>query len=168
MSNIKAIIFDIDGVLTNGGITIDSSGDEIKTFNVRDGQLIDFMRSQGYIFGAISGRYSKALEYRLKEMNVDFIRLGVKNKYKVLREILDEFKLSQSEVAYIGDDLIDVEVLKFVAYSYAPCDACAYVKDIVKTVTSAKGGEGVLREVIDGIISNNQKLKSLLMSNFKL
>jgi 3-deoxy-D-manno-octulosonate 8-phosphate phosphatase (KDO 8-P phosphatase) len=168
MSNIKAIIFDIDGVLTNGGITIDSRGDEIKTFNVRDGQLIDFMRSQGYIFGAISGRYSKALEFRLKEMNVDFVRLGVKNKYIVLREILDEFKLSQTEVAYIGDDVIDVEVLKFVAYSYAPCDASNYVKDIVQTVTNAKGGEGVLREVIDGIISKNQKLKSLLMSNFKL
>ena len=88
MSNIKAIIFDIDGVLTNGGITIDSSGDEIKTFNVRDGQLIDFMRSQGIIFGAISGRESKSLKFRLKEMKVDFVRLGAKNKFVVLQEFL--------------------------------------------------------------------------------
>jgi 3-deoxy-D-manno-octulosonate 8-phosphate phosphatase (KDO 8-P phosphatase) len=168
MSNIKAIIFDIDGVLTNGSITIDSSGDEIKTFNVRDGQLVDFMRSQGFIFGAISGRYSKSLEYRLKEMNVDFVRLGAKNKYIVLHEFLKEYKLNESEVAYIGDDVIDVEVLKFVAYSYAPNDACTYVKDIVKTVTNSNGGEGVLREVIDGIINNNQKLKSALKSNYKL
>ena len=168
MSNIKAIIFDIDGVLTNGNITIDSRGDEIKTFNVRDGQLIDFMRSQGFIFGAISGRNSKSLEFRLKEMNVDFVRLGVKNKYTMLHEFLKEYKLDESEVGYIGDDVIDAEVLKFVAYSYAPFDACVTVKKIVKNVTNAKGGEGVLREVIDGIIDNNQKLKSAFNSNYKL
>jgi 3-deoxy-D-manno-octulosonate 8-phosphate phosphatase (KDO 8-P phosphatase) len=168
MSNIKAIIFDIDGVLTNGSITIDSKGDEIKTFNVRDGQLIDFMRSQGFIFGAISGRDSKSLEFRLKEMNIDFVRLGTKNKYTMLHEFLKEYKLDESEVGYIGDDVIDVEVLKFVAYSYAPCDASIYVKNIVKTLTNAKGGEGVLREVIDGIIENNEKLKLALKINYKL
>jgi 3-deoxy-D-manno-octulosonate 8-phosphate phosphatase (KDO 8-P phosphatase) len=168
MSNIKAIIFDIDGVLTNGSITLDSNGDEIKTFNVRDGQLIDFMHSQGFIFGAISGRHSKSLEFRLKEMNVDFVRLGAKNKCTMLHEFLSEYKLDKSEVGYIGDDVIDAEVLKFVRYSFAPSDACVYVKNIVKTVTIAKGGEGVLREVIDGIIHNNQKLKSALKLNYKL
>jgi 3-deoxy-D-manno-octulosonate 8-phosphate phosphatase (KDO 8-P phosphatase) len=168
MSNIKAIIFDIDGVLTNGSITIDSNGDEIKTFNVRDGQLIDFMRSQGFIFGAISGRDSKSLKFRLKEMNIDFVRLGAKNKYTMLHEFLTEYKLNESEVGFIGDDVIDVEVLKFVGYSFAPCDACSYVKEIVKTVTNAKGGEGVLREVIDGIINNNKNLKLALKINYKL
>lgn len=168
MKNIRAILFDIDGVLTDGSITLDANGEEIKSFNVRDGQLIHFMQSQGFIFGAISGRKSNSLEFRLKEMNVDFVRLGAKNKYIVLHEFLKEYKLNESEVGYIGDDVIDVEVLKFVGYSFAPRDACTYVKDIVKMVTNAHGGEGVLREVIDGIINNNQKLKSALKSNFKL
>jgi len=168
MSNIKAIIFDVDGVLTDGSITIDSNGDEIKTFNVRDGQLIEFMQSHGFIFGAISGRDSKSLEFRLKDMNIDFVRLGAKNKYNMLHEFLTEFKLNESEVGFIGDDVIDAEVLKFVGYSYAPCDACAYIKDIVKTVTKANGGEGVLREVIDEIIDKNQNLKLALKINYKL
>ncbi len=101
-------------------------------------------------------------------MKVDFVRLGVKNKFIVLQEFLKEYKLNESEVGYIGDDIIDVEVLKFVEYSFAPSDACTYVKDIVKIVTNANGGEGVLRELIDGIINNDQKLKLALKSNFKL
>lgn len=155
-------------MLTDGSITLGANGEEIKSFNVRDGQLIHFMQSQGFIFGAISGRKSNSLELRLKEMNVDFVRLGAKNKYIVLHEFLKEYKLNESEVGYIGDDIIGLEVLEVVTYSYGPYDACMYVKDIVKTVTKANGGEGVLREVIDGIINNNQKLKSALKLNYKL
>jgi 3-deoxy-D-manno-octulosonate 8-phosphate phosphatase (KDO 8-P phosphatase) len=85
MNRLKALIFDVDGVLTDGKITLDYKGEELKSFNVRDGQLIAFMRSQGFIFGAISGRESKALECRLNEMNIDFYRLGIANKKSFFR-----------------------------------------------------------------------------------
>lgn len=168
MNELKAILFDVDGVLTDGKITLDSNGEEIKSFNVRDGQLIDFMRSQGFVFGAISGRKSKALECRLKEMNVDFYKLGVVDKKIAVQEFLRKFNFKKSEVGFIGDDVIDIEVLKYVGYSFAPKDASQNVLNIVKIITSAKGGEGVLREIIDCVINNRSELKSIFHLTFKI
>jgi 3-deoxy-D-manno-octulosonate 8-phosphate phosphatase (KDO 8-P phosphatase) len=168
MNDLRALLFDVDGVLTDGKIILDCNGDEIKSFNVRDGQLIDFMRAQGFVFGAISGRKSKALECRLNEMNVDFYKLGVVNKKIALQEFLQKFNFKESEVGYIGDDVIDIEVLKSIRYSFAPKDACQHVLNVVKTITNARGGEGVLREIIDCVINNRSELKSIFHLTYKI
>lgn len=168
MKNIRAILFDVDGVLTDGSITLDANGEEIKKFNVRDGQLVGFMRSQGYIFGAISGRKSKALEHRLMEMGLDFFRLGVNDKLFVLNEFLKEFNLLPEMVGYIGDDVIDIEVLKLVGVSFAPSDAIPIVLSIVQVITKSKGGQGVLRDVIEMLIDSDYQLKSNFILSFKI
>lgn len=168
MKNIRAILFDVDGVLTDGSITLDANGEEIKKFNVRDGQLVGFMRSQGYIFGAISGRKSKALEHRLMEMGIDFFRIGVNDKLFALNEFLKEFNLLPEMVGYIGDDVIDIEVLKLVGVSFAPCDAIPIVLSTVQVITKSKGGQGVLRDVIEMLIDSDCQLKSNFILSFKI
>lgn len=168
LKNIKAILFDIDGVLTDGSITIDSNGDEIKSFNVKDGQLIEFMQFHSFIFGAISGRSSLALISRLNEMNVDFHRLGVRNKITALEEFANFYKLDLENIAYIGDDIIDIEVMQNVGWSFAPADASVHVLNIAKTITFSKGGKGVLREVIEMIILENNEIKVNFNNFFKI
>jgi 3-deoxy-D-manno-octulosonate 8-phosphate phosphatase (KDO 8-P phosphatase) len=166
MEGIKAILFDVDGVLTNGSIIVDENGVETKSFNVRDGQLIQFMKNEGYIFGAISGRPSKAAEYRLKELNIDFIRLNISNKVASFKEFCSSYNISPDSICYIGDDVIDISVLRLCGFPVVPADACVYAKSIAKMITNANGGDGVLREVIDQIISNNNELKTKFFKNF--
>ncbi len=149
---LKAILFDIDGVLTDGSITIDAQGEEIKTFHVRDGQLIQFMRDKGFVFGAISGRDSKAARVRMESLKIEFIRLGQGDKLNCYQEFKKEFELTDEEIAFIGDDIIDIDVLKQVGLSVCPADASEYVIDHVDFVTKRPGGRGVLRELLDVII----------------
>lgn len=162
VKNIRAIIFDVDGVLTDGKITYDKDGDEVKSFNVKDGQLIDFMRQNGYVFGAISGRSSSALKHRLDELNIDFKHVGVKNKLLSLNQFIQDYNIPAEFICYIGDDIIDLAVLKNCGLSVAPSDANQLILSSVDLVTIAKGGEGVLREVIDKIILEQGLLTQLL------
>lgn len=168
MKNIRAILFDIDGVLTDGSITLDANGEEIKSFNVRDGQLIHFMQSQGFIFGAISGRKSNSLIARMNELNIDFCRFGELNKFSCFQEFLNKYNLTSSEVVFIGDDVIDVEILKSVEFSFAPADATEHVKRVASLITKSKGGKGVLREVIEYIIFAKPKLQDTFILTFKI
>jgi 3-deoxy-D-manno-octulosonate 8-phosphate phosphatase (KDO 8-P phosphatase) len=168
MNKIKALLFDVDGVLTDGSIILDSLGEEIKIFNVRDAQLIEFMQLNGFIFGAISGRRCKALEYRLNEMKIDFYRLGIKNKMSAFNEFIEKFNIDSSQIGYVGDDVIDIEILRKVNYSFAPSDACKFVLSIVQTITKAKGGEGVIREIIDEIIEKDSFLNTSFKETFKV
>jgi 3-deoxy-D-manno-octulosonate 8-phosphate phosphatase (KDO 8-P phosphatase) len=154
-SAIKAILFDIDGVLTDGSIVVGDDGLEIKSFYVRDGQLIRFMQQMGIVFGAISGRNSTAAEKRMKDLKIDFVRLGQKNKREAWKSFLREFSVSAEKVIYIGDDVIDLPLLQKAGISVCPGDASKWVKPYCDLITSSKGGKGVLREVIDLVIEKN-------------
>ena len=158
LSKIKAILFDVDGVLTDGWINIDSLGNQSINFNVKDGQLISFMQKNGYIFGAISGRKSEPVVHRLSSLNIDFIRLGIQDKRVSLDEFKTLFSLESCSICYIGDDVIDLGVLSSVGFSVSPSDAVHLVKDRVDYVALSPGGGGVLREVIDKIILNDETL----------
>lgn len=151
-SNISAILFDIDGVLTDGSIILDAKGEEVKSFHVRDGQLMSFMQEKGFVFGAISGRDSVAARTRMEALNIDFIRLGQGKKEEAYAEFKKLHKKEDHEVLYIGDDVIDISVLTQVGIAVAPSDASFYVIPHVHLQTKAAGGRGVLREVIDLII----------------
>ncbi len=158
---IKLIITDIDGVLTDGGIIYDNSGMELKKFNVKDGLGVKHIRQNKILVGAITGRASKVVERRCEELNFDFHYHGVKDKGRRLDDVLDTLMLQPEEVAYIGDDLIDLPILSRIGLAVAPKDAIDYIKPKMHYITRAKGGKGVFREVADIILFAQGKLEEI-------
>ncbi len=147
---IKLIAMDIDGVLTPGDIVIMESGEEVKSWSAKDRFGIFATRNAGGIkFAWISGRKSGQVEERAKELKIDAVYLGSLGKLPAFNDILKRFKLTGSEIAYIGDDIVDVPLLKRAGLSVCPDDAVDDVKKVVDYITRAKGGQGVLREVIE-------------------
>ncbi|MCH7409033.1 HAD-IIIA family hydrolase [Belliella sp. DSM 111904] len=149
---IRLIITDVDGVLTDGGIIYDDNRLEYKKFNVKDGLIVRHLRKNGIMVGAITGRKSKVVEDRCEELKFDFHYHGIKDKGRKLAEILETLELALDEVAYIGDDLIDLPILCKVGLSVSPSDALPYVQQKVDFVSSRKGGYGVFREVGDAVL----------------
>ena len=161
-SLIKAIFFDVDGVLTDGKIIYDDSGREIKAFNVKDGLIVSYLKKAGIILGAITGRESATVTKRCAELKVDFCHQGIMDKAVVCKKLMEHYKLKAKEVAYIGDDINDLGVFKLVGLSVCPADAMVYIKEQVDLVTITKGGKGVFREVADLILATNGKLENIL------
>ena len=154
---IKALLFDVDGVLTNGRIIYMGEESEIKEFHVRDGQIIKPLREAGILVGIITGRLSEAVLRRAMELELDIIRQGIKNKLECYEKIKSENNLISDEVAYIGDDFPDVEIMEDCLLGICPADAPDYIRHRADWVTEAKGGEGVVREVADLILSAQGK-----------
>ena len=149
---IKAIIFDVDGVLTDGGIIYDDNGLESKRFNVKDGQIIQHLKFNEILTGVITGRDSPVVRNRYKELKFDFHYHGVKKKGEKFEQVLMENGLLKEEVAYIGDDINDLPILVQCGLSVTPLDGHYRVKDRVDLVLNTKGGEGVVRELADLIL----------------
>uniref|UniRef100_UPI004048464D KdsC family phosphatase n=1 Tax=Roseivirga sp. TaxID=1964215 RepID=UPI004048464D len=150
--NIKAIIFDVDGVLTDGGIIYDDNGLEYKRFNVKDGHIIHYLKINEILTGVITGRDSAVVRNRCKELKFDFHYHGVKRKGEKFDQVLMENGLLKKEVAYIGDDINDLPILTKCGLSATPLDGHYKVKERVDLVLNAKGGEGALRELADLIL----------------
>lgn len=159
---IKAIFFDVDGVLTNGKIIYDDTGKEIKHFNVKDGQIIGYLKKAGIITGAISGRETACVTKRMVELKVDFCHQGILDKGAVFEKLTEHYKLKHKEVVFIGDDINDFPIFKLAGFSVCPADAMDYVKDKVDLVTFSKGGNGVLREVADLVLSARGEMEKIL------
>src|SRR5690606_35120645 len=149
---IKLLITDVDGVLTDGGIIYDDNGIEYKRFNVKDGQIVQYLRSSGIAVGVISGRNSQVVKNRCEELKFDFHYHGIAEKGIKLEEILRELNISYHECGFIGDDIWDLPILTKVGFSAAPSDALPYVKARVGFVSALAGGQGVFREVGDLIL----------------
>ena len=159
-SEIRALIFDVDGVMTDGKIIYSSSGDEIKEFNVRDGIIISSLKKAGFIVGIISGRESSAVTRRATELKLDFCHQAIDDKAWACGQIMKHHQLKEKEIAYIGDDINDLPVFNLAGLKACPADACTEVLDIADLVTKAKGGKGVVREVADFLLATNKKSKS--------
>jgi 3-deoxy-D-manno-octulosonate 8-phosphate phosphatase (KDO 8-P phosphatase) len=153
-SLVTAIFFDVDGVLTDGRIIYDDSGREIKSFSVKDGLIISYLKKAGIITGAISGRDSPAVTRRCAELKIDFCHQGIIDKAGTFEKLLKHYKLKNKQVAYIGDDINDLPVLRLAGFSVCPADTYDYIKEQVDLVTYAKGGGGVLREVADLVLAS--------------
>lgn len=162
--NVKVLITDIDGVMTDGGIIYDDQGLEFKKYNVKDGMIVKHLRRSGILVGAITGRESQVVMNRCEELKFDFHYHGVKNKGKKLNDLMEIMEIDLETVAYIGDDLIDVPILSRVGLAIAPADAVSYVKPFAHWVTQNKGGEGVFREVGDLILHSKGKLIPIIES----
>jgi 3-deoxy-D-manno-octulosonate 8-phosphate phosphatase (KDO 8-P phosphatase) len=151
-ANIKAIFFDVDGVLTDSKIIYDETGKEIKNFNVKDGQIVSYLKKAGIILGAISGRDSGATAKRCAELKFDFCHQGIIDKAMTFEKLVKHYNLKNKEVVFIGDDINDLPVLKLAGLSVCTCDTFDYIKERVDLVTNTKGGRGVLREVADLVL----------------
>ena len=149
---IELIDLDVDGTLTDGKITYSNSGEETKSFDVADGLAIAVWTKQfGKKAAIITGRNSSVVEKRAKELNITYLHQGIKNKQEILEEILKKEGLSCSQVAAIGDDLNDYNMLKKVGLSFTPANGTQYLKDFVNVVCKNKGGEGAVREMLEYI-----------------
>lgn len=167
LSKIKMVIADVDGVLTDGNITIDHTGNELKTFNARDGSGIKFLQRVGIKFAIISGRHSFAVNIRAKELSVKDVYQDSKKKIEVYEKIVSDHNLKDEEVCYIGDDLVDIPVMRKVGFSVGVADAVKEVCEIADYVTYALGGKGAVREVIEKIIKAQGKWDEITARYFE-
>jgi 3-deoxy-D-manno-octulosonate 8-phosphate phosphatase (KDO 8-P phosphatase) len=150
-ARVKAIILDVDGVLTDGGLWYGASG-EAKVFNVRDGHGVVLARLAGLKTAFLTGRASESVRRRAAELKIDQVREGVIRKGEALAELLASLGVSAGEVCYAGDDLVDLPVLRQVGFPATVADAVPEVRDAAAWVSSARGGHGAARELIEFIL----------------
>lgn len=148
---------DCDGVLTDGRLYFSSSGEAMKVFNVRDGQGIAAWHKAGMRSGIITGRDAEQIiNARAAELGMHYVRVKCSDKIREFNQIISDAGVTADETAYIGDDTPDIEVLKLAGFSAAPADAHPSVKAVVDHVTTATGGNGAVREVIDQLLAGRQ------------
>jgi 3-deoxy-D-manno-octulosonate 8-phosphate phosphatase (KDO 8-P phosphatase) len=149
-SRIKMLILDVDGTLTDGGIYIDTNGVQSKKFNVRDGMGITLLQETGIIVGIIShSRAQTILDERARMLGIQYVYSGKESKLEVLNRWTEELSISLDEMAYIGDDVNDIELLQNIGLSACPSDAHFKVINVVNVVLQREGGKGCVREFID-------------------
>jgi 3-deoxy-D-manno-octulosonate 8-phosphate phosphatase (KDO 8-P phosphatase) len=155
---IKILLMDVDGTITNGSVVLlsqpDGSALEIKTFDAHDGQGLSLARTSGLRTGVITGRGSAALRRRARELNIEFVYESQPHKISAYEEILEKTGAAESEVAYIGDDLPDLTVMKRVGLAVAVADSAAEVIAAAHFVTKAIGGKGAARETVELILKS--------------
>jgi 3-deoxy-D-manno-octulosonate 8-phosphate phosphatase (KDO 8-P phosphatase) len=149
---IRLMIFDVDGVLTDGRIIYQDDGSEIKAFDVKDGHGIKLLQRVGIEVALITGRYCKAVEHRADSLGIKRLHQKILNKVEAYEKILVETGLKDEEVGYVGDDLIDIPVMRRVGFAVAVADAASYVIPFAHYVTRTAGGRGACREVCDMIL----------------
>lgn len=151
---IELLVLDVDGVMTDGRIILSPSGEESKEFHVRDGSGMKVWRRLGKKIAIITGRASPAVELRARDLGVDAIKLGAKEKLPAYRSVLDELGVKPSQAAVMGDDLPDLPLLQSCALPIAVADAVEEAKVAAAYTTRAKGGKGAVREAIELILKN--------------
>jgi 3-deoxy-D-manno-octulosonate 8-phosphate phosphatase (KDO 8-P phosphatase) len=154
MKKIKLIALDVDGVLTDGSIIICSCGCELKRFDVKDGSGMALARHVGIKFAIISGRYSKVITLRAKELKVGAVYQDVIEKIKAYNKMKKKFSLKDAEICFIGDEIIDLPIFHKCGFSAAPSDAVEEVKAAADYVCKKPGGRGAVREVINMILKS--------------
>lgn len=152
LRQIRLLLLDVDGVLTDGTILYHDNGSEMKSFHVRDGLGIRMLIEAGIPVGIITGRFSKALEYRGKELGIPYIYQGIKHKNTIIHLIEDETKVQPDQMAFMGDDLNDAAIMRIVGVSIAVADAHPEIKRIATITTTCRGGYGAVREICEKIL----------------
>ncbi|ALC16078.1 3-deoxy-D-manno-octulosonate 8-phosphate phosphatase [Desulfuromonas soudanensis] len=152
LAKIRLLLLDVDGIMTDGRIVYDNNGIETKSFDVKDGHGLKLLQRAGIRIGIITGRQSEVVAFRARELDIDILYQGVKDKLVPYREILDNLGLGEGEVAYMGDDVVDLPILRRVGFAATVADAVPEVAPLVHYVTGKKGGRGAVREVCDLIL----------------
>ncbi len=159
---IKLILFDVDGVLTDGKVLLHGDVSESKTFDIKDGTAIVWELRLGLIVGFLSARSSAATTQRAAQLGVTLLHQGVASKLETFDQIVDELLLENEQVAYMGDDVLDLPVLSRAGLATAPADAAPDVRERVHWVSGARGGDGAGRELIEMILKAQGKWDALV------
>ena len=162
LANIKLLVLDVDGVLTDGRMVVNADGAQSKFFNSQDGHGIRLWRRAGLKVAFISGSHSEATKYRAEKLEAEYVFQNCHYKLPVLKELLQELGLSPQEVTCIGDDLPDLPMITYVGFSAAVANAVDEVKQHADYVTTHRGGHGAVREVIEYILKNTDKWQQLM------
>lgn len=159
---IKLVLLDVDGTLTDGGIYRGNNGEELKRFNVKDGYAIVNAQKLGIEFGIITGRKSELVEIRSNELKIKYLYQGISEKTVILKEIMQKTGLKKEEIAYMGDDLNDILIMKQSGLTGAPKDATDEVIRIADFVSEKNGGSGAVREFVEYILKKDGKWETFL------
>ncbi|MDR7208991.1 HAD-IIIA family hydrolase [Flavobacterium piscis] len=157
----KLILTDIDGVWTDGGMYYDNTGNEFKKYNTSDSAGILFCRLLTIPVGIITGEKNNIIQNRANKLGIDILFMGIKNKLEVVKDLCLKFNISISDVAYIGDDINDIQVLMNVGISACPINAPNYVKKHTNLLLTKEGGDGAFREFVEKIIGEAEMEKVL-------
>ena len=161
-SKIKLVLFDVDGVLTDGKILLHADGTESKVFDIKDGTAIVWAKRLGLTIGFLSARVSAATTQRAAQLGITLLHQGVPSKLDTYDEIADGLLLDDEQVAYMGDDILDLPVLSRVGLAAAPADAADDVRARVHWVSRARGGDGAARELIELILRAQDRWDSIV------
>ncbi len=159
---IKLIVLDVDGCLTDGKIIYSCNDVQSKNFNVKDGLAIATWIRMGHHVAIITGRQSDIVKRRADELGIKYIFQGIKDKKRVLKELIESLHLKPYEIAAIGDDLNDYNMLSYAGKSFTPRDGVKEIRSLVNTVLVSKGGDGAVREMIDILIDINDQRDEFL------
>jgi 3-deoxy-D-manno-octulosonate 8-phosphate phosphatase (KDO 8-P phosphatase) len=161
-SRIRLLLFDVDGVLTTGEVVMHADGSESKGFHIRDGAGIVWAQRAGLTVGLLSARSSGATAHRAAQLAIRIVEQGVRSKLATYEQIVRDARVEDAEVAYMGDDLLDLQVLGRVGLSAAPADAAPEVRERVDWVSSCGGGRGAARELVELILRAQQRWDDVL------
>lgn len=151
----KIILTDIDGVWTDGGMYYDQTGNELKRFHTYDSAGVLFAHRLGIPVGIITSENTEIVARRANKLHVEYLYQGVKNKLSIVKELCNELGLTLKDVAYIGDDLGDIELLKEVGWAGVPVSAPSYIRSLSNVTLIKRGGEGVFREFVETLIMSS-------------
>lgn len=161
LKKIKLVIFDIDGVLTDGTLYYSSTGEELKAFNVKDGVGIKMLLAHDIHVAVISAKSSAPLSKRMSDLGITLFFPATKDKFFRIKMLMSEYQLHADELAFVGDDMIDLLAMRQVGVSFTPADGFHLVRQEADIVTQSSGGKGVAREVADMILSTRGSLSEL-------
>ncbi len=158
---VRLAVFDVDGVMTDGGLYFTSNGDEIKRFNVRDGIGIKWLMSNHIKVAIITGRRSELVSRRARDLGIDLLIQGREDKVVALQELLDQIQLAPENVGYLGDDLPDLAAIRFAGFGATVADGVPLVKEHADWIAPSAGGRGGVRDFCEFILDAQDKLKPL-------
>ena len=164
--NIKLVIFDVDGVLTDGSIIIGDDGEEYKAFHSRDGHGMKLLQYTGVEIGIITGRTSKVVEYRMNSLGINHLYQGQQIKLPAFEQLIKKLNLTAEQCAYVGDDIVDLAIMSRVGLAIAVQDAHDVVKKHAHWITPANGGKGAAREVCELIMEGQGNLQDQIERHF--
>jgi 3-deoxy-D-manno-octulosonate 8-phosphate phosphatase (KDO 8-P phosphatase) len=162
LDKIELLVLDVDGVLTDGGLIVNCDGTESKMFNALDGHGIRMWRRAGLKVAFLSGRYSDPTDHRARQLDVEYCIQNCHNKLDSIKQLLEEANITPDKVAFVGDDLMDIPVIRYVGFGAAVADAADETRHYADFVTTLNGGGGAVREVIEYILKQAGKWQQVV------
>lgn len=157
LKRVKAFVFDIDGVLTNGEVLVTEEGEQLRSFYIKDGYALQLAVKQGYPIAVITGGKSLGVKFRLEGLGIKDVFINISNKTLVLEQWMKQNNIQAEEILYMGDDIPDIHAMEMVGLASCPADAVEDIKAISYYISSKKGGKGAVRDIIEKVLRLQDK-----------